>query len=251
MNLTYKKEDNGSAFMKINDTFNITTQPQVSGLFSLTLKDLKDAQNSVQVDSTGTINDGTNGTITFSSKGEVTDSGGSLTSKGEFGGNKFAEKESFDGQGALKQSKYCDDTTCNLNDETSWHTFDENLGIDNNDTPITIDLPNDNTDNEPIYIVQAIGGNLTIKNSYESLELYYLIPNDIDLSSHETVQDNKIASISVFKNDAGGLDTVVVPLNLEYINSLNDLSIVYLDKRTNNYVKIAQEDKPTFSVEYF
>jgi len=242
MNLTYKKEDNGSAFMKITDTFNMTTQPQVSGVFSLTLNELKDAQNTIQVDSTGTINDATNGTIKFSSKGEVTDNGGSLTSTGEFGGNKFAEKESFDGQGALKQSKYCDDSdenNCTLDDEDSWHTFDETLGTDSSD------FNEDELTTTPTsYFVDLVVTGGSLQDG-----MCELLPPSFDTTHLEDgigIIEKSIGNLSAFQNDASA-----ILYDKSYVNQLDALKIVCFlptsDGLDANFVELTGADRPTLT----
>ena len=251
MHLTYNKKNDGSSSMQIVNAFKDKAPLLSAGNFTLSIKDLNDVNNTVEVASTGNFSDGTFND-SFSATGKVSKNGGFLNSKGTFNGsNDYAEKETFDKEGNLLQSKFCDDdvaNTCTIDDETTWHSFDDELGIDDTDFNEE-EFTNDN-DEEAFYIVKAVGGNLDIKEKFSKFQFYDLIPNDIDLSV-DSIKNNKIGLVSIFKSDTGELSNIVVIQKKEYINQLDTLALVYYDKRKSAYIKVEDADKPTFNVKRF
>ena len=139
MHLTYTKKDDNTSFMRIKNKFINPARDgftAAKGQFSMTLQELNDINETVKITSSGKFSDGTFND-SFDSSGQINVNGGYLKSNGTFEGNSnYAEKETFDTNGSLLQSKYCDEDigeTCSISNESTWHTFDDDLGIDDND----------------------------------------------------------------------------------------------------------------------
>lgn len=249
MHLTYHKQSDGSSRMNITDEFKDKAPSTLSGTFALAVKELKDTNNTVKVTSSGTFSEGVTNNQ-FDIAGQISDKGGFLSSKGTLldGNSNFAEKETFNSNGDLLQSKFCDEIGCDTNDETTWHTFDEVLGLNNNgfnDDEFTANL-------EEIPSLVINGGNL-------ELGRYELLPQNLDLVNgdvFERVRDNEIAFIDVFLDDSNQ-KTVVGILNQDNYTKDMDLSQVDLYKveygaygEPTVYSKITGENRPHLSVEF-
>ncbi len=246
MHLTYHKKSDGSSTMNITDEFKDKLPSVLSGTFALGVKELKDINNTVQVTSTGTFAD-----VQFNIAGQVSDTGGFLSSKGTLGNNSFAEKETFTASGDLLQSKFCDSLigdTCNINDETTWHTFDETLGFNSGDFS-----DNDFTEN-----IGAIP-NLVVTGGDLEIGYYKLLPKDIDLTNgdvFERVQEEEIAFINVFLDESNS-KIVVGLLNQDNYTEGMDLNQAELYRvdygdygESTVYTKITGESRPELSVEF-
>ena len=256
MHLKYSQDSNGKESMSIADNFNIQNGSSLSGTFNLKVEKLHDTNDTVKVASSGTFLDNEN--YKFNSSGQIDKNGGFLISKVKIGDvEEFASKESFDINGSLLNSKYCDTLIangCDINDETTWYKFGVDLSQNSSNSS---DNPNNNDNASSEYtlaILQINGG--------EQLDegLYELLPKDIDLSTGDAikkVEDYEIAWVNVFTDD-NNQKILTGLINYEHYGKGMDLNQMNLYKSEGNgysspvkFTKVPDSKKPTFSVEFF
>jgi len=245
MQLKYNKDNNGTEKMTIIDNFNDNSAIVQSGTFNLQVEKLNDVNNTVKVSSLGTFLDSEN--YQFTSNGQITKDGGFLVSKVKLGTiSEFASKESFDINGNLLSSKYCDTITssCDINDETTWDSFQ--LQFDQNSN-------NDNTqDNSKMLFLNI--------NNGEQLDVgfYYLLPSSVNItdSAPDKVYKNEVAWINVME-DSGNGKIVFGTIDTDNYKEGMDLNQMTLYKENIDdynspviYTKVPDNKKPTFSVTF-
>jgi len=246
MHLIYDKESDGKSTMNITDSFKFGSD---KGTFMLNIADKNDINNTVDVTMNGTFTEEFEGNIlsdTYNMVGSVNKNGGYLTSTGTFLEDKFSEKETFDKDGKLLQSKFCasitgTDDSCQHDDDSTWHTFDDALGLDNSEFEEDNNLPN-------THILKIEGGNF--KDG-----IYFLIPDTLDITNISTneYEDNAVAYILVFSTE-DELFAHAYLNNPDYISKLNDLRLIYIGyDNFGNYDEssisiVNNSDKPIFSV---
>jgi len=249
MHLNYNKNSDGTVEMKIEDTF---SDELFKGNFLLQVKELNDVNNTVQVESSGTFTTDEE-SDSFNSTGQVSDTGGYLLSTGNYSETiKYAEKEFFDKQGILLQSTFCEenpafsDETCKIEDESSWHNFDQEFGIDYAEDSNDFDSldSTDSTHVNSFDTIKIVGGNLKIMDKDSDYQNYEMIPADTNISN-DFIKEI-IAVITLEKNDLEEIESTIFFTDKIYNGDLNDLMIVYLDSKTDEYLVVEDKDKPTF-----
>lgn len=235
MHLNYVKKDDTS-LMNIKNNYTNPAEggfPASKGKFAMTLEELNDRNETIKVTSNGTFSDGIF-SDSFSSIGQINVNGGYLNSTGTFDGdNKYAEKETFDVNGNILQSKYCDEgegATCNITDESTWHTFDEALGIDSDNFSDEAFEENDFMENAQELIVS--GGTF--------LEgVCMILPPNFTLTLEENLFDESIGNIFKFEEEQTG-----ILYDSKFSNQLEDVQIFCLNQEDKIEVLTAQ-NRPT------
>lgn len=226
-----KNSTTGASKMYLSHTFETALD---KGVFQLKIEDKNTADGTVAISSSGVF-----GTDTFSSEGVVSDSGGYLLSRGEFASNKFAEKETFDANGNLKKSSFCDPSfihnskSCDLNDESTWLNFDAIDGI-----------------------VESFGENEFAVPSHDFIELSVrdgsiegkfclLLPPSFDTNSMtmDSIFEHTIGDIAVFEDK--GFGTL---LDSGYKDQLNTVKVVCSTIESATFTVLPAADRPTISV---
>jgi len=230
MHLTYHKNSDGSSLMKINDSFN---HGILNGNFSLNIKDLNDINKSVEVSSSGKINNDT-----FNSNGKVSNNGGYLISKGSSDAINYAEKETFDAAGNVLKNKFCDGQECDLKNETTWHTFDASFDNSTNE-----EFNDSNFSSEFNNAIEQIELNVTGTTlpTYTACEL--LAPDFSEALTIDNIYNNSIGSIARFNDYSFG-----VLLNADYKNSLASLRIFCNTPANDEFHELLDNKKPTLSL---
>lgn len=240
MHLTYAKKDDNSSFMRINNEF---TNPAVDGFaaskgqFSITLQELNDVNKTVKITSSGKYSDGTFND-SFNSSGQISSNGGYLNSTGTFDGNSnYAEKETFDTNGSLLQSKYCDESVgenCSITDESTWHTFDDDLGIDD-DNFSEEEFQNDNSNSTDSTELIVTGGTF-IDGICE------ILPSDFSLTLDKNLFESSIGNIFKFENEQKG-----VLYDSDFKNQLGTLKIFCVNNQ-GNIAELSEENRPLLTI---
>jgi len=246
MHLTYNQVPNGITNMNVTQSYSLGTgATAVQGNFSFDMKETHDAVNTIIVDVSG-ANTSNGYTDTFKENGELTDNGGFLVSKGSFADSEFAEKETFDKEGNLLQSKYCDSfdlaETCVISDETTWHTFDEILGIDDDTFEEQVFDENDFGE-EADYVFKT--QELTVTGGTLSDGICDLLPpsfNTANISQGEGIFENSVGNIFKFESDVEAF-----LFNTTYIDQLDALKVVCFNGETAEFVELRGADRPTLT----
>ncbi len=129
MKLNYETNNQGQQSMSINDSFE---EESDSGEFHFNINKLSTNQFEFNSNGKNSFNfDGESMNDSYNSKGKLSDQGGFLSFSGEFNGEKFREKETFDANGIVTYSGYCaTNLSCNLEDESTWiKQGEENLEL--------------------------------------------------------------------------------------------------------------------------
>lgn len=268
MQLIYTKDSkSGVESMNISDSFK-ELESSFSGNYSLGLKNLNDSNNTFQITTTGQfISDSIKDN--FNTKGQIADNGGFLTSGGSYGGFlpsdgsfhdvQYGEKETFDKNGNILKSIYCNDfnDTCNISDELTWHTFDENFGID-------FDYSDSNESDEGFYTDfngTFIADDVYYNSSLEEQSLAVIggnIPEGIcDLLPPTFDTTNVANGVGILENSIGNIfkyDNTIegVLYDTKYVETLDTIKIVCL-KPTKDGLDIALTEligteKPTLTL---
>jgi len=247
MHLNYAKKDDNSSFMSIKNNFTnpaLDGVPASSGTFAVTLSELNDTNETIKVTSSGKYSDGTF-SDSFNSAGQINSNGGYLNSNGTFDENgTYAEKETFDANGSVLQSKYCDEivgevNTCSIADESTWHTFDDEFGIDSDDFSEE-EFADDNFDDEDsIFNSQSLvvtGGNFNDG-------ICTLLAPDFTVTSETSPFEEAIGAIFKFEEEQEGLLE-----DSSFENQLDDLKIFCLDEE-GNIEELSAENRPTLTID--
>lgn len=258
MQLLYTKEiENNIENMTIADSFK-EVATSMSGSYSLYLKNLNDVNNTFTITTNGQfITDSTKDN--FNSKGQISDNGGFLSSTGSFGGEtQYAEKETFDKEGNVLKSIYCDgfSQSCDLSDESTWHTFDDIYGIDydysdinETDESFYVDF----NDTYPVDDEEYESGfsefPLTITGGNIPEGICTLLPPTHDTTNIENgigIWENSIGSIFKYEEDLEGY-----LYDSNYLDALNTIKIICLkpteDGLDANLVELTGSDRPTLA----
>jgi hypothetical protein len=250
MHLIYSKNSDGTATMNIADSFSDST---ISGNFAVIIKELNDTNKTIEINSDGSFSatfEGTTFNDVFNSFGKISQNGGFLNSTGTFGADsKYAEKETFDKNGNILQSKFCSEfigETCDINNESTWHTFDDELGLDDN----SFDDEGFNDNAEKTLILDITEGNLEIGR-------YTLLAQNFDFTTVDTAEkigEQEIAFLRVFLDNSNKKVTSGIINRDNYSNGLdlNQLNLYKIDYPEFHgaavYTKITGDVRPTFTV---
>jgi len=244
MHLNYAKKEDNSSFMSIKNNFAnpaLDGIPASSATFTMKLSELNDANETVKVTSNGKYSDGTF-SDSFNSNGEINTNGGYLNSTGTFiGSAKYAEKETFDSNGSLLQSKYCDEfdgATCSIADESTWHTFDDVLGIDSDEFSEEEFEEYHEEDENSIFEFKE----LTVEGGTLTDSMCFILPPNFIFTSEANLFEEFIGSIIVFGNEQEGLLE-----ESSFENQLDDLKIFCLNEE-DDIEELTGEDRPTLTI---
>jgi len=251
MHLSYAKKDDNSSFMSVNNNFTdpaLDGVPALNGTFAVTLSELNDANETVKVTSSGKYSDGTF-SDSFNSAGQINSNGGYLNSNGTFGEYvTYAEKETFDENGSVLQSKYCDEivgevNTCSLADESTWHTFDDEFGIDSDDFSEEEFGEYHDEDENSIFDSQSLvvtGGNFNDG-------ICTLLAPDFSLTSETSPFEEAIGAIFKFEGEQESiLEGILEDSSFE--NQLDELKIFCLNEENDNMEELSAENRPTLTI---
>jgi len=218
MHLIYDKENNGASTMSITDQYAFD---DMKGNFTLKLNDKNDANNTIAIETISTYTF-QNDSSDSSSKGMVNDNGGYLISKGSLETEKFAEKETFDENGSLIKSSFCntEEDTCDMNKPDTWKNFDyENGFVDSfNDD----DFIDGFSDEEASDIFEA--KELTIRGGALQDGFCDLLPPTFksdNLDEGEGVLDNSVGFIAKFESEISA-----TLFDNNYSNQLDSLKVI-------------------------
>jgi len=249
MQLVYVKDPNsGIENMTIIDSFD-ETESSFSGNYSLSLKNSNDVNNTFEVNTKGEFLD-MGFKTSFNSKGEISDNGGFLNSNGSWSeDSQYAEKETFDKNGNVLKSLFCDSLSdsCNLSDESTWHTFDENFGIDfdYDDNQTFYDDFNEtfvSDDSNMFFIKDLVVTGGTIPEG-----MCDLLPPSFDTKNLEDInliQENTIGVIFNYDDEepSGTL------YNSSYTDQLETLKVVCVEGLELKYKELTGDDRPTLTL---
>ena len=198
----------------------------------------------------------------FSSLGELSKKGGYLVFTGEYDGQNFSEKETFDAEGNLLSSSFCDSSiTCSFDDPTTWQVSGvEDASVEEN---FNIDENIDNLENYDYTPLKVTGGNL--HGEFYMLLDPALLPQDIGIDdmNSQMIEKALVGNIYNFNGEMVAslynnnylklLDTLVLA---EVIFAPYDIDTPVNANATENstnaeptYKAVSKADTPTLTVE--
>ena len=177
----------------------------------------------------------------FSSLGELSKKGGYLIFTGEYDGEKFAEKETFDAMGNLLSSSFCDSSmSCSLEDPTTWQAsgaeepyFEEDFNIDD-------------TEEFEITPLNVTGGNL--KGEYYFLLDSAQLPQDIGIDEMNMPMIEKAIVGEIYNFDGKLVASLSNSKYKKELNSLLLVEVVFNDNKEPTFNAVEKKDMPTLTI---